>query len=169
MVKSFTLVEIIVVIALVVLFTSLILPFYRKGEERFVLERSAYKLAQDIRDAQEMAMSVREIEGQNVYGFGVHFKESWRNFYVLFADLNGNHHRDGNDQDIKTYYLERGVEISNLAPSSDFSVLFAPPDPEVWINNSLTQNATVTISVVSSPSLKKNILVNCSGLIEVTD
>ena len=175
--NGFTLVEIIVVIFIISIFTSITLLNYRRMEAQYALERAAHKLAQDLRRAQEMAMSTREItSGAELIvptGYGIHFnRDAWPNYYCLFASLDHNRQRgEGRYQDLEPQiFLERGVRIANLQPATSFSILFTPPNPTTWINGrSAGSQAIITISLEVDPTKTKNIRVNNAGLIEIID
>jgi len=138
------------------------LPNYRTGESQLALQRSANKLAQDIRRAQEMAMSAKEFEGVvPPGGYGINFQTNLTS-YILFADLNNNKVFDSGEA-IETLSLERGVKISNLSPASPLTISFTPPDPTVNINPS----NSLAIITLSNNGQTKIIKVNKAGLIYV--
>ena len=154
---SFTLIELLVVTSIIMLLTALILPNYRAGERQFALQRSAHKLAQDLREAQEMAMSAREFPGAPPTfkgSYGIQFQTN-SSIYTLFADLNNNQRYELREE-VETLELEKKVKISNLLPSSPLTVTFTPPDPTINIQPSapsasiiLTNNGqTKTIRII---------------------
>ena len=162
---GFTLIELLAVTAIITLISAIVQPSYKSSNKQLALQRSVSKLAQDLRRAQEMAMSAKEVFGVIPYGFGIDFKNSWLDYYILFADLNNNHHRDAADQDMETIKLESKIKISNLSPASFFSVVFAPPDPVTWINDSSSGvEAQITLSIDGSTD-NQTIFVNNAGLI----
>lgn len=165
--RGFTLIELLTVAGVIIILTAVVLPNYREGNKQLALQRSASKLTQDLRRAQEMAMSAREVAGAVPYGFGIHFDNFWSNYYILFADLNNNHHRDAADRDLEILKLESNLKISNLSPAISFSIVFAPPDPATWINDlSSGVAAQITISINGSAD-NKIIFVNNAGLISI--
>jgi len=151
-----------VVTGIIILLSALVLPNYRTGESQLALQRSANKLAQDIRRAQEMAMSAKEFEGVvPPGGYGINFQTNLTS-YILFADLNNNKIFDSGEA-IETLSLERGVKISNLSPASPLTISFTPPDPTVNINPS----NSLAIITLSNNGQTKIIKVNKAGLIYV--
>src|SRR4030042_2002670 len=137
--KGFTLIEITVVVSIIVLLGTIFIINYRGGEKQFALQRSAHKLSQSLRGAQEMAMSAQIFEGSfPAGGYGISLQKD-NEFYILFADLDGDGIYDDfpNPEKIEEISLENGIYISQLLPSSDNSlaITFFPPAPEIKINN----------------------------------
>lgn len=169
--KGFTLVELLTVIAIISILSVLVLPNYRAGEKNLALQRSAQKLAQDIRRAQQMAMSAKEYQDKVPAGYGIYLKQG-DNYYLLYADTNptqGNEKYDGGDEVVEEIYLEKRVYIKNVQPAS-LSINFKPPDPETKISGSggsETNLATITLSLETEQTKEKKIKVNKAGLIYV--
>jgi len=162
--KGFTLVELLVSIFIIVLMAGIILANYRVGGQQFALQRSANKLAQDIRRAQQMAMSAKEFQGMVPIGYGIRFAQDY-NKYVIYADC-GNYTTQcttyhcydgpgpltGSDDDpdwvgtpcngkgekVEEVTLESGITVdlaSNWGRAMLMArVVFIPPDPSVHIN-----------------------------------
>lgn len=168
-------VEFLVVISIIGILSSVLFFNWRSGEATFALQKSAYRLAQDIREMQEMAMEAREIDcnGDTGSSFGVQFKRSWPDYYKLFVDCNDNRIFEANDIELRRVYFEKGVEISTLAapaltPAAAFGILFVPPDPTTYIKNKSSDiEGAVTIYVLDYPSMQRTIIVNTSGMIEI--
>jgi prepilin-type N-terminal cleavage/methylation domain-containing protein len=177
--KSFTLTEVLVVIAIIGFLTAIILPNFRAGEKQFALQRAAHELAQDIRRVQEMAMSAKECGecgGATPAGYGIIFDIGWDDKkYILYADTQppqGNEFYTPADTIIEPPYieLEKGVYIQAInTPPNKVGINFKPPDPETKIkyqeSGGEIDEAIITLSLETDPAKTKLIKVNKAGLI----
>ncbi len=127
--KGFTLIELLVVTAIIVLLSALILPNYRTGDQQLALQRSSYKLAQDLRRAQELALSSQKFGEDIPAGYGAYFNVSDPTHYVLFADVDGDDAYDDPTEKVEKVDLEESIELSYLLPASPLTIIFSPPDP----------------------------------------
>lgn len=140
MTKAFTLVESLVTIFIIAVLSLIILPNYYSAKQQLALQRSAFKLAQDIRIVQEMAMSVEELPtGFPLGGYGLYIffddeNPNPQNSYILFGDINDNQkYGPGIDVQIgETKFLESKVKIKSLS-KDQMNIVFMPPDPEVFV------------------------------------
>lgn len=186
--KGFTIIELLVVTSIILFLTALVLPNYRAGERQFALQRSAQKLAQDIRRAQEMAMSAREYApGQIPFRYGVYSLSpaTPQTSYQIFADRDD----DGRwspppDITIETLYYENGVYFTNISgigctgswPSAGRRrphLTFKSPDPKTelqvgwsteWSNCS---EIIMTLRYGGAGGPTKSVRINKAGLIYV--
>jgi type II secretory pathway pseudopilin PulG len=159
---GFTLIELLVIAGIVIFLSALIIPFYKAGQSQFALQRASHKLAQDIRRAQEMAVSAKEFRGGAVAGgYGIYL-QTGLNSYILFADVAENQMYDGSAEQVENCQLEKGVTISWLSPTP-LNIVFSPPDPEIFINLT-AQLATIELA---SQGKKQQVTVNKAGLIEI--
>lgn len=175
--KGFSLVELMVTVAVIIMVTIIILPNYRGIADQFALERSANKLSQDIRRAAEMAMSLRELPGGQAPkgGYGVFFDVSLVSKYKLYADINENESFDSGDLEIEEIVLERkvyikGIETDGLTTNAG-SVNFKPPSPRVKITNTPAGGEKgkmrITLGLENDPNKKRTIRVEKSGLVDL--
>lgn len=176
--KSFTLVELLVVTGIILVLAAIILPQYRVGERKFALQRSAHKLAQDIRRAQEMAMSAKEFEGSMPQGgYGIYFYKfefagiDFPHQYVLFADSNSDQTMTLPAEQVEIIELEKGVQFSDFyldgAPSDGTVFTFVPPDPQTCINQCANDSTSIIISLESDSTQTETITLNKIGLVDI--
>ncbi|MCX6764537.1 MAG: type II secretion system protein [Candidatus Nealsonbacteria bacterium] len=172
--KGFTLIEVLVSLVIIILLTTLVMVNFEWGGYQFALKRSLYKLSQDIRNVQEMAISSRKVEGVSpTGGCGIHFNllESTSS-YILFADTdyNGIYNPLAGDLIIgNEIELEKNVAIYNLSPmvGGALDIVFLPPDPKIKINGTEAiqpQNANIYLSAPTGAT--GTVSVNSVGLIE---
>jgi len=172
--KGFMLAEVLVVIAISLLFTIVVMVNHKENQKKVILQRAAHKLAQDIRVTQEMVLSGRECQecgGTEPNGYGIYFEEG-SDEYTLYADMNGNEAYNGpsNDSVIEKVYLEEGVFIKSIDPASTaVSIHFLPPDPKIIMNSDAGSSdlTTIEIALTDDPTETKTINVNTVGLIEI--
>ena len=184
--RGFTLIEFLVSITIIGILTAIFIPSYQKFQTHLSLQRSAIKLAQDVKVAQEMAVAAAECpscplgEASNT-GYGIYFDMSWDNKqYRLYADTANNDEffTNGADTLLETIELEDKIFIHSITddlsiPISKVSVNFKPPDPETKINDTFNDidGAFITLCIQGSDCTKVNnimeIKINTAGLIYV--
>lgn len=166
--RGFSLVEFLIVLAMIGILSLVIIPSYQDAKQQLALQRSASNLAQDIRRVQEMATSAQEysdcVSGFE-YEYAIYLKESEPTSYKLFANCDNNDTYDsGNDIDIETIELEKGITISALS-SGTLVIIFESPDPTIVINPSAVTIATITL--INNNGQSKDIKVNKVGLVDI--
>ncbi|OGF61991.1 hypothetical protein A2662_03025 [Candidatus Giovannonibacteria bacterium RIFCSPHIGHO2_01_FULL_45_33] len=175
--KGVTFVEIMLILGIIAILSSIILPNYKDARAQFALERSAHKLAQDIRRAAEMALASAKIADPDNPGgpkiipdsYGIYIKQNPGYEIIIFADRNGNDQRDGNDWEIEAIRLEKGVIVQNLS-HPNLSINFKPPAPTVTFKTTFgpdPTDATITLALENNPTITKEIEVNKAGLVNV--
>ena len=188
--RGFTLIEITIVVSIIIILGTIFIANYRGGEKQFALKRSAHKMAQDLRGAQEMAMSARPTTPASFQGafpkggYGIYFEKGARS-YILFADCDGNglYSESGSasscaaakeegasfPEKLEEFYLEEGIyikAIKDMASVDELSITIFPPDPTVTINaNDLAESAEIHLTFDGNS--EKIISINKSGLIEI--
>ena len=189
--KGFTLLELLVVIGIVALLSSVVLGGYRTGEDKFSLQRSAHKLSQDLRMAENMAMTgsaspatFGEIFPSGGYGFYFEVATSTPDAgsYIFFSDCNNNaeYEFEGSavscasstvsvpfPEDIELLHLESGVVISDLYPASGFNITYYPPDPIIKITGADSVSYDQAIITLELFGDTKTITINTVGLIDI--
>jgi len=175
--KGVTLIEIVLILGIIAILSSIILPNYKDARAQFALERSAHKLAQDIRRAAEMALSSSECPADTTcvgtvpprYGIYISLSEA-----ILFADTNPpvGMYTPGDDL-IEELDIEQEVFIKNINVGSPpkTSITFEPPAPTVkikWDNDGDDGTSVMITLALKSNQLKtKTVTVNKAGLVNV--
>ena len=168
--KGFSLVELMVVTAIIGLVSVLTLTGYKTSDQRLALERSTHKLAQDLRRVQEMAVSAKEFEGDVPEGYGILFDLDDTDQYLIFADFDGNQRFDiFGDEIVEIVSLENKIQLSTLDPvavDNSLTVVFVPPDPSVAFSPD-NNTALITLEAEVTFSVQKTVQVNKAGLISI--
>lgn len=190
--KGFTLVELMVVVGVVTIITTLILTRYSQFNNTILLSNLAYDIALSARQAQVYGLSVRErttgVQTFNI-AYGLYFNRSNPTSYSLFSDNNDNQYYDeAGDTIIELYNVRRGYEFLEfcVAPASGaevctpydieaLSVTFKRPDPDAFIY--ATPNAadpganqsysSARITIGSPQGQERSISVTAAGQISV--
>ncbi len=161
--RGFTLVEMLVVISIVGLISTIIIFQYSKFDSQLLLHDAAFEIALEIREAQVLAVSVQSgagsLGGPNAFehAYGVHFDIANPYQYILFRDDKdggtGNKYRydsqSGNsDTILNTFNFQRGMYIEKVcvvnaggasagictnAGSGGADVSFVRPNPDALI------------------------------------
>lgn len=95
--RGITLIEIIVVIFIIILFSLILIVDFPKNLRQFALKRVVYKLAQDIKETEDLSLSGVHISDKNgspilLKGYGIYFFDplSDSTHYLIYADVNNN-------------------------------------------------------------------------------
>ncbi len=175
--KGFTLLESIIVVAIVLLLTALILPAFRFGEKNFLLENAVAKLSRDLRRAEDMALSAKEFQGIIPRGgYGIYI-DAAANSYILFADCGdppdyrynpGSNNCNGFPEIVETVNLSNQLQVSSLSPSSPLHVVFTAPRPKVTFSG-VGSEAIITLALKDDLNKNLKVKINKIGLVEVAD
>ena len=186
--QGFTLVEILVVTAIIVIISGVLVINFRKGGESGQLQRSAQKIAQDIRKVQSMALSsVKFGSSIPAEGYGVRFRTQDLTSYLLFADTQS----DGScgypgSGNISSPSLEKDIEIDSLytyttalgtgmVSRTVITSCFIPPDPKTSISPAGAGVGGIIVNIrkkgancTSSPSSCRNVaLSKLTGMVSI--
>lgn len=138
--RGFTLVEMMVVLAIIVIVTVIALLGQSSFNRSLVLTETAYTIAFSIRQAQFLGISGRTTAGVSDAGYGVYFENNQTGSYRLFADTSpgrtnnlqdgsvcpgrsvatgqeakpGDCIRNGSSEDVTTYTLNNGFRIARF-------------------------------------------------------
>lgn len=147
--KGFTLVEMLIVTAIIGLLTTFSLANYRKGGENLAQSRSIQSIAQAVRTAQNRSLASDCPTAP--CRFGVHFIINDSKVYV-FDDADLDNFYDVGEE-VETVALDEKVFVTSISPAytclvsrSCADVLFVPPDPVATTTASISLPLTVGIT-----------------------
>ena len=182
---GFTMIELIVVISLILVFSGVIISNFSSAKLQFSLSRVAYQLEQDLSKAQNMALSSvpykdslgveHQVDGYGVY---VNLTGLGNTKYIVYADKSpGNNKYDTSDYLIKQVDFslnEPGIIIQNMfgvSGGNTTSVNFKSVDLSTSIDNLLVGSNSVSFYISEASELfkTKTVSINTAGLIQVTN
>jgi len=160
---GFTLIELLMTITIIGILSSVLFLGRTGAEKKLALGRSAYQLAQDLREVQEMAMGAGEAEC-GTHNFGIYLEQGTKKkSYILFADCNQNYSFQPSDEEIREVQLEEGITYTR---SFKLNIIFVPPDPKTYINaEEWGEEAEITLQFDSGDT--KKVKINSAGRIEI--
>lgn len=147
---GFTLMELLVVCAIIVLVTAAVLANDNRLGGKVTLENLAYQIALTVRQAQQYGISqTRSTSGTFTAGFGVSFAIASPTSYVLFSDAAANNgvYQAGEAVAPSPYTISNGFSIVNLCVTptlgsaeqcglSRIDILYKRPNPDAYISQS---------------------------------
>lgn len=111
--NGFTLVELIVVVGIFLVVTSITVLSQRSFDNSILIDNLAYEIALAVREAQVYGVSTRGIAEDFSSSYGVHFDMNEPNSFVLFGDRDLIGSYDGiGVQDIEFFSLGSSGEIT---------------------------------------------------------
>ncbi len=172
--KGFTLIELVVVVMIITLLSTVILAGIQTNRAPRALKSAVQELAVNIRKAQSMAISTQRVGEEVPCGYGLYFDKTNPTSYILFAETdsdpdcaNINRLYNGPSERVRIIKFSSSlVEIASTEPDP-FSIFFIPPDPETSINYpSVVSEATITLKAKGDLSVKR-VRVNIAGRVEI--
>jgi len=158
--RGFTLIEVMVVLAIIMVIMGIVV--FNTGTERqgSALLRSAQTVSLNLRRAENYALSSKTFKNNPdvPWGWGAHFSGAGSTNYIIFADLNNNQIYDSGE-DFETAYFENGVSLNTVNISD---VVFIPPSPTVIFTPG--QNSA-SINLINQNSETRIIVINKTGFI----
>lgn len=183
--KGFSLVELVVSVAIFTIITSVILAKHSQFSGTLLLENLAYDIALSIRKAQVFGLSVREFTtGSSEFnvGYGIHLDSSNNKSYIFLADRDRDETYSGITEIVETFILRKGNFISEFCgilsdntekcSGSDITfldIIFERPNPEAIIKSNISADKYMSarITVASSQGKTWNINTVITGQISI--
>ncbi len=113
---GFTLIELMVVLAIMTILTAVFLFQQQKFDSSTLLRTLGYSIALSVRQAQLYGSSVRQFDTTAngfQYSYGIYFSNSTAQ-YTLFADVNGDKVYSGSGEKVQTFVLSPGYTIAKV-------------------------------------------------------
>lgn len=179
--KGFTLVELLVSIAIFTVITTAAIFSHAQFNSSILLTDLTYEIALSIRQAQFYGISVKQNSSSTFNsGYGVHFDKTSPATYVLFEDKQTqNHICDSNEcgnNALQTFNIQKGNKISKLCVAGDCTkdivdISFLRPNPDAYITingagSSVSGPAEICVTSADG-SVNREITVESTGQISV--
>lgn len=138
---GFTLVELLVVVAIILIVTSLAFVSQSSFNKTLILANTAYDVALTLRSTETYGLGSRSLQGVSNTGYGLAFRASTPNSFTFFADTSpspsidlGCHqtldpsapdarpgdcaYQESQDEKVTTYILGNGIVVSDFCAYS---------------------------------------------------
>lgn len=177
---GFTMVEIVVMLAILTAISGLVLANFTGFNEGTALNRSARELALGIRKAQNMSLAVTRVGGQIPAGVGVYLSATGADSgkYFLFSDTGNLSFGPNPEEKIagSEVRFERNVKIGQIKDQNNSSytvanIIFTPPEATIGFSDSTGtpipgEKLEIQLSV-SGREQTKTLVIRTSGQVSI--
>ena len=146
--RGFTLIEMLVVVGIIVIITSIVLSNNTQFGGSLQLQSLAYNMAISGREAQTYGTAVRRVGSSNfAASYGLHFDLSTPTQYSLFADVGTTPNGIFDPSEtLTTYRIGQSYRIAQLCAAGDcthtkLDVLYKRPEPDASIRSDSSSGA----------------------------
>lgn len=163
--SGFTLIEMLVVISITALLSSVLIVYSRIGERQILLFREQSKVINIILKSKSLALQTY-VTGEKVCGYGVHFEVP--RTAILFRDLADDCSASDDVYSGSTEDFEK-LNLDNLIVFSELNftdILFIPPDPQVILTPSQA-SGSIFIKANDSDAVVK-VKINSAGQVSAS-
>ena len=177
---GFTLIELVVVLAVIAAVTTIALSSHSTFNKTLILANTAYDIALTLRSAESFGLGSRALPSSSSAGYGVHFQRGTPGSFILFADTSpgvsqsctrpdckpGDRLYSSSDTLVQTYTLGNDITISDFCTFSDrarcastgdlnsLDIVFARPNPDAFIRANGSAYASYTTACLTISSKK---------------
>lgn len=190
---GFTLIELVVVVGVIAIVSSLMLANFPRFNKQIAVEREAAKLALALRNAQSFALAVREFNPAfnddpfclntpvRFPGYGLFVSESNPSRYFIYGDVNCSRYYESapNEEIAESAGIEGQILISSIVgfdaavcaggcELDEVSVLYVRPGPSIWIRSGGVDYNAVEFTLSSSDgSIQKKVVARFTGQVSI--
>ncbi len=169
--RAFTLLEMILILAIIAIISGVFWANYYGGESRSQLINAQRGLIKNLRLAQTYSLSGKQYSGNlPVGGWGVHIDIATTT-YLFFADVDGNQVYDVGEASTayggRSEVLPTGVAFESIAPADIVDITFSvsgTPRANIYDGASTSSEATIVFTE-SENETNSTVRVGESGLI----
>ncbi len=166
MIHGFTLIEMLVTVAIFALISSVIITRNSKFDDEVLLTNMAYDVALSVRKAQSYGINVRTDQGGFDDPYGIFF-ENGTTTYKFFIDRDNDGFYDANEL-LETYTLGRGAIIQPICDLEgtgcdldELTIVFERPEPDAIIERGTIGRAAV--GIVSVRGGQRYVFIESTG------
>jgi len=143
--NGYSIVEILVVLMIISIFSSIIIIDYGKQKSDSNLGFAIKQVAEDVRIAQSSTINTLKFNGVVPSGgYGIKFSTASNTSYILFADIDNDKVYDFGLEAVKTVTLPQGIVINSvetdLPSTGEADIVFTPPYGVIFINEKNASN-----------------------------
>lgn len=162
---SFTLIEVIVTIAVIGFLSMIVISAYKSSQKRYILENETQTFVANVRRIQSLGLAAQDFAcaSGKVYGYGIAFSSllsgtgDLPSYYYVFADCDDNGLYDSvQDKLIETVLINEKIDIycGSAGESCDnINVSIKPPLAQFTIKKNSGDNLTNLIVKFKSEDL----------------
>ena len=171
--NGFTLIELIVVMAIISIMVAVNMPNYFESIDKKALHLAESQIINDVKTVQDY--SYRLLKHNGTFpdgGYGIYFDKSSSNKYIVFADLNNDGIYDTPVEMYQEIELPQKTDLSEIfivssaSTSNTISIVFKPPYGKVFFDGVFDLNEEIIITVKNNRNDTKKISIYGSGLVE---
>lgn len=162
---GFTLIEMLVVISIMTLLSSLLILYSRTGENQIILFREQARVISILNRAKSLSVQIFNAP-EPPCAFGVHFSQA-ENSFLVFRDLAADCHSSdniysGGDNFFEKYKLDSQIKFGKVTL---MDVVFIPPNPKTLIDNDPNKNEASIILETLDAGASLKVKINNAGQI----
>ena len=152
--KAFTLIEVLISIAIFMIIFTLSIVNYRQGSNANIFRLQSFDIEDAIRSIQNMALTGQKINNQIPDNYGLNFTLDSGD-YIIFGDENDSYTYDAGDSIYASGTLHENIEFNEAQITCQsegdpniYDIVFIPPQPEMIVNADLA-NGLCNLAIIS--------------------